>query len=167
MKKIVCLVVMCVLMATAVQAAWYAKFDGIDGESRDDKHQNWIEILSAKHEMHDAPGSANSAELGDFDLIKVMDSTTPKLTQPVCDGKAFKTVIIELCEPNEDGLEECYMRYELEKVRITSYSFHGAADDIPTETLTLNYDKITTTFLPLVPRGEAIAATCSPPPRRG
>ncbi|MCP3874696.1 MAG: type VI secretion system tube protein Hcp, partial [Desulfobacteraceae bacterium] len=66
----------------------FIKIDGIDGESTDDKHHGWIEII--RHGMgvkqtvsttaSSAGGaSAERADFSDFSIRKYLDKSSPKL----------------------------------------------------------------------------------------
>jgi type VI protein secretion system component Hcp len=51
----------------------------------------------------------------------------------------------ELTDEELDGTSggvECYLKYKLERVVVTSYSVSGSGAEVPTETLSLNFDKL-------------------------
>ena len=68
----------------------FLKIDGIDGESTDKKHKNWIEILSYSHGMSQpssiASGTggltAERVSMSDFSVMKVLDKASPTLPRP-------------------------------------------------------------------------------------
>ena len=64
----------------------FLKIDGIPGESSDDKHKDWIEILSFSHGLSQpasgsrSSGGAASAERcnhSDFSIVKTLDKASP------------------------------------------------------------------------------------------
>ena len=77
----------------------FLKVDGIPGESTDDKHKDWIEILSFEFSMVQ-PSSATDSSAGggttervdveDIDVIKHLDKASPKLYELCCSGKHIK-----------------------------------------------------------------------------
>ena len=156
-------------MISFADAAWYAKFDGVDGESTDDSHKDWINLLSVDWGMHQSEAGATRRSsriiMDDFVITKMADKTTPILTEPICKGEGFKKVEIELCK-NNAGEQHCYLRYELKNVFITSYQIGGSAegDSVPTEQLSLNFEEIKTTYIPLDEAGrpeEPVSAMCA------
>ncbi len=74
--------------------AAYIKFDGIDGECIDDQHKKWIDLESMSQMVH-KPGSGEtgtarrrgSVMLEDVSCNKLVDKSTPKLQEAVCNGK--------------------------------------------------------------------------------
>ncbi len=123
--------------------AGYIKFDGIDGESTDKDHKDWIILLSFSQgtEMQeDSATTRGQYEVSDIIVVKELDKSSPKLAESIAMGKVFPKVEIHL----DSGKETFYM-YELTNVMITSYSISGTGNDIPTEEFSLNYEKITFT----------------------
>jgi len=134
----------------------FIKYDGIEGESTDDKHKGWIEVLSHHHEMRQptsatvsSQGGATSerVDMGDFTIVKGLDKASPKLYEACCKGTHIPTVTIEMCRAGGDKLK--YMEVKLEQV-IVSYVNHDShskgTDGIPTETISHNFGKITWTY---------------------
>jgi type VI secretion system secreted protein Hcp len=132
------------------------QIEGVDGESMDSNHKNWIELLSFSHRM-DQPtsgskGSAGGAATGrvvhgDFIIEKFVDKASPKLYEAVSSGKHFKKVKIECCRAGGSQLK--YFEVTLEEVLIAGIqtSKHsGSAEELPTETVALNYSKIEWTY---------------------
>lgn len=126
----------------------FLKIDGIQGESTDDKHKDWMEITSCNWTV-DQPtsasastaggGSAERANFHDFTITKELDKASPKLNLACADGTHIKEVILELCRSGSDKLK--YMEYKLSDVIVSSVAVSGSKG-IPTETVTLNYGKI-------------------------
>ena len=81
----------------------FIQFDGIPGESLDDQHKNWIEILGYNFGTHQSASatatSAGGASSGrttvtTFNFSKFLDSASAKLMQASCAGQHFKKVTI-------------------------------------------------------------------------
>ena len=68
----------------------FLKIDGVPGESTDDKHKDWIEVLSFNF-GESQPSSATASSAGgattervnfqDFGVVKHIDKSTPKLDE--------------------------------------------------------------------------------------
>jgi type VI secretion system secreted protein Hcp len=134
----------------------FMKIDGIDGESTDEKHKNWVEILSYSIAMNQ-PASAASAtggrsaervNISDLSVMKIVDKASPYLALHCCNGRHIKDVKLELCEASEN--KHKYMEIVMEDVIVSSYSPAGSAGgDKPSEGVTFNFRKIKWEYTPL------------------
>ena len=140
----------------------FLKLAGIDGESTDDKHKGWIELLSHSFGMSQ-PASAASAtggrttervNISDFSITKVEDKASPYLALACCDGRHIKDVKVELCEASQD--KHKYVEFVLEDVIISSFQISGSSGgDKPAENITFNFGKIKWEYTPLGHDGKA------------
>ena len=134
----------------------FIKIDGIPGESLDDKHKDWIEILSFNFGMSQ-PSSATASPAGgataervnlhDVSVVKHLDKASPKLYELCCSGKHLANVTMELCRAGGDKVK--YMEVKLEQVIISSVSPGGSSqggDSFPTESVTFNFGKAKWTY---------------------
>jgi len=124
------------------EAAGYIKFDGIDGEATDNNHENWINLLAFDNDFFPLTNSlftkGETDALDEIVISKNLDKSSPKLAEAIAMGKIFPKVLIEFCN---DGFQ-CLLSYDLTNVMITSYSINGSGTSIPTEEISLNYEKI-------------------------
>jgi type VI secretion system Hcp family effector len=127
---------MVIIPATAF-AAWYAKFDGVDGSSKAAGHDKWIELQSFSVGL--TPQSLPRGA-GRVTVTKRQDVATPKLMEAATKGKVFPSVRLDVSSTS--GGRTTYIRYELKNVYITSYSIGGASSAAPTETMALNFERI-------------------------
>jgi type VI secretion system secreted protein Hcp len=128
----------------------FLKIDGIDGESTDDAHQAWIEVLSYSHglsQMSSGSRSSSGAATGercdhqDFSVVKAIDSASPPLYLHCCNGKHIKEVKLTLNRAGEDKNE--FMSYTMSDVIVSSISPGGSGgSDFATEAVTFNYGTI-------------------------
>jgi type VI secretion system secreted protein Hcp len=135
----------------------YLQIDGVPGESLNDKHKDWIELVSYSHKMtqpvsatRSSAGGASSgrSQHGDFVIVKYVDKASPKLYEAVSNGKAFAKAKIEVCRAG--GSQVKFMEITLEEVivshvelnPITGATANSSGDILPTETVHLNYGKI-------------------------
>lgn len=131
----------------------FIKIDGIEGESQDSKHTNWIEVASFSHSMRQPPsltvsslggGTTGRVEMGDVTILKGLDKASPKLYEACCKGTHIATATVEFCRAG--GSKLTYMKIDMTDVIVSSVSPHGTGVDLnefPTETVTLNFNKIT------------------------
>jgi len=128
----------------------------IDGESSDDKHQKWIEVLSFSHGVAQ-PASGSPSDRGgrsaercnhnDFSIVHALDKASPALALACCNGTHIPEVSVELCRAAGDKTP--YMKWKMEDVLITSVSPGGSSqggETVPLESVTFNYGKITWTY---------------------
>ncbi len=103
----------------------FCKIDGIDGESEDSAHRNWIEVLSYGHGLSQATvdtvssgGSRSSSRVDHnaFFIVKTLDTTSPKLHLAVAQGRHFPEVRFELCRAG--GAKQKYIRPQADPIRL-------------------------------------------------
>jgi hypothetical protein len=79
----------------------YAKFDGVEGESLDANHRDWIELDSMSWGIHKAitgaTGQKGVAAVEDIVVTKKLDKASPKLAEAVCKGQVINEVEIHMC----------------------------------------------------------------------
>jgi len=135
----------------------FLKIDGIDGESTDDKHSKWIEILSFSHGVSQPSAGSRSSggaatgqrsDHSDFSVVKTLDKASPLLNLHCCDGKHLKEVKLELCRATGDKAK--YMEYKMDDVIISGVRPGGSSqggEPLPLEEVSFNYGKITWTYV--------------------
>jgi type VI secretion system secreted protein Hcp len=153
-------------MAQLVES--YIKIDGIPGESLDDKHKDWIEVLEVGHEIvqpvSNTKSSAGGASTGrtqhgDFIIKKLVDKASPKLNEAVSNGKHLKDATLHMTRAG--GSQVVFYEIKLEQLMIskvqlqhhsngtsggTGTSNSSAEPGFPTEEVHLNYGKVTWTY---------------------
>jgi type VI secretion system secreted protein Hcp len=131
----------------------FLKVDGVPGESQESKHKEWIEILSFSHGVSQESSGVQStggsrtkgrSDHQDFQIVKVLDKTSPKLNLMCCQGTHIKEVKIELWRAGgKDPIK--YMEYKMEDVLITGVRPGGncqGSETLPLEEVSFNYGKI-------------------------
>jgi type VI secretion system secreted protein Hcp len=130
----------------------FLKIEGIPGESTDDKHKDWIEILSYSFAVtQKASGSASTAggassqraNFSDFSIVKALDKASPKLFEACASGKHLATVTLELCRAGGNKVK--YMEYKMSNCIISSVRPGGsshASETLPLEEVAFNFGKI-------------------------
>jgi len=134
----------------------FLKIDGIPGESTDDKHKDWIEIMSYSHGLSQpstgsvSSGGARSAERcdhQDFSIVKTLDKASPLLALHCCNGKHIPKITLELCRATGD--KQLYMKYEFTDTIISSVRPGGSSkggEVLPLEEVAFCYSKIEWTY---------------------
>lgn len=149
----------------------YLQIEGIEGESHDVNHENWIQLQSYSHVVsnettgHSGGGHHTGGRCvhGDITISKPLDGASPTLVLACCQGKSHPTATIELCRSGASGVEAVpYQKIELTDVVVTSVTPQGVEGaPFPTETVTLTYSSITWTYtktdLDGTPTGEIVA----------
>jgi type VI secretion system secreted protein Hcp len=129
----------------------FLKIDGIPGESTDDGHKDWIELVSFSHNMEQpvsgtasSVGGATSERInhGFFDVVHLYDKASPKIADACCTGRHIKEITIDVCRAG-DGKQK-YAQIKLEQAVICKVSLIGGSlEDFPSEALSFSYGKIT------------------------
>lgn len=138
----------------------FLKIDVIPGESRDEKHLEWIELLSYHHSVTSPRSGSRASDLAtgrreysDLSIVKTIDKATPLLFDAVATNKSFATVKLELCRAT--GAKDKYCELLLEDVFVSSVRPGGTAaegKDKPLEEVSFNYQKITMTYFEVDPK---------------
>jgi len=141
----------------------FMQIDGIKGDSTDDAHKDWIEILAFRHSAKQATGGSLSAQgthaggrvtMGDFHIVKKLDVGSPTLFLRACDGKPIPQVVIELCRAM--GEKTVFMKYTLKDVIVSSVEPSGSSegeDLIPTEEVEFRSAEYHLEYTPTDPTG--------------
>jgi len=132
----------------------FLKIDKVPGESTDEKHKDWIEVLSYSHGISQVAGGGRSTggaasggrtDHQDFSIVKALDKASPTLNLICCQGDHIPNVVVELCRAT--GKKEKYMEYKMQDVIISSVSIGGGGGGLPTESVTFNYGKLTWNYI--------------------
>lgn len=132
----------------------FIKFDGIDGEAQDDKHKDWINLLSFSQGISTPTDPSTGQRVGKpiitLGVSVQLDKASPKIAEAAVNGKHFKQVDIHLTKTTDQG-RVTYYAYELKNVFVTSYNVAGSgqAEEIPTASISLNFEEIKVTYTPV------------------
>jgi type VI secretion system secreted protein Hcp len=129
----------------------FLKIDGVDGESTDEKHTGWIEIvrfgIGVLQEVSATASSSGGAgaertDFSDFIVRKLLDKTSPKLALACAAGTHINKIVVELCRSGTDN--QPYMVYTMQNC-IISRVITTRGDDVggfPAETIRINFGRI-------------------------
>jgi type VI secretion system secreted protein Hcp len=133
--------------------ALYMKYGSVKGAVTTDGFKDWIELNSFQWGVGRAIGTAargaasrehSEPNLSEVHVTKRGDVSTPKLFLDSVAGKLDSKVTIKFTTTTK-GKVETFLTYELENTGISGYSVNSSGD-MPIESLTLNFTKITKTF---------------------
>lgn len=126
----------------------FMKFDGIDGESKDDKHKGEHDVLAWSWGMSQS-GSAHigggagtgKVSVHDLSFTKYIDKGSPDLMLNCCQGKHIDKATLTVRKAGGDPLE--YLKIAMEEVIVSSVSTGGSGgEDRLTENITINFAKV-------------------------
>ncbi|MDR2208601.1 MAG: type VI secretion system tube protein Hcp [Azoarcus sp.] len=116
----------------------FIQIDGITGESQDNQHSQWIDVLGFSYGVSRGSdqasiGEGNATGRANFDTLSFthyVDKTSPNLFQYCANGKHIPKVVLECCK--SDGTEKgsfCYFQITLETAIVTHVSPAGSSSD--------------------------------------
>ncbi|MGD9615000.1 MAG: Hcp family type VI secretion system effector [Alphaproteobacteria bacterium] len=133
--------------------AIYMKYGSVKGPVTTDGFKDWIELESfhwgsSRHIGTAARGSTSREHsepaLSEVTVTKHTDVASPKLFLDSVAGKLDTKVEIKFTTTTK-GKVETFLAYKLENTGISNYSL-SSGGDMPMESLSLNFTKITYTF---------------------
>src|SRR5689334_20442921 len=133
--------------------AIYMKYGDIKGPVMTDGFKDWIELESfhwgsSRHIGTAARGSTSREHseptLSEVTVTKRTDVASPKLMLDAVAGKLDSKVEIKFTTTTK-GKVETFLTYKMENTGISNYSL-SSGGDMPVESLSLNFTKITKTF---------------------
>ena len=91
---------------------------GIPGDSTDDKHKDWIEVLSLTQTLESANQKGSSCEI---QVVKRLDIAGPRLWAAAVMGQIFGEIKVEVVKSGGDQQQVVYS-LKLENARVNSIS---------------------------------------------
>jgi len=129
----------------------FAKIGDIKGESLDDKHKDWIEVLSfsAGITRRSQGGRPN---IEDFKIVKKMDAASPLIFDAACEGDSVGNATFVARKAGK-GQQE-FLVIKMSDVIITSVQTSGSAgDDRPADQVNMAFAKVEYSFFPQTREG--------------
>jgi len=140
-----------VLPLGILNGAAYLKIGDIKGESTDNAHKEWIDVLSwswgMSRESGTGGGGAGKATFQDIHITKELDKSTPLLMQACASGEAIPSAEITLTRGSGNPVE--YIHITMRDILVSSVSTGGSSgEDRLTENMTLNFSHIRIEYTP-------------------
>ena len=135
--------------------------EAIKGNVTEEGHKGWIELSSfqwgvgrgiASPTGHSANRESSAPSVSEITVSKAVDSSSNKLLTEALQGEGV-TVEIDFCK-TEKGKLEVYIQYTLTNCMISGYSLSSGGDR-PSESISLNFTKIESKFVPEDAEGKA------------
>lgn len=140
----------------------YLKIEGINGESEDDKHKQWIEVSDVMYAINQPRAETVStaggmtsgrAELYPISFQKLADIASPVLLQTCAAGKTIPKATFEFMRADGDGKPIPYFKIELENLMIANITPDSGDGGIISERVHLAYAKIRWSYIKQSIRG--------------
>jgi type VI secretion system secreted protein Hcp len=126
----------------------FVRLEGIAGESSDEKHAGWIEILDFDLDVSQTVsrtassaggGSAERADFSEFRFTKLLDKASPALALACAAGTRIGTIVVELCRAGGDKVR--FMQYKFTNCMISAF-ITSADGDFPEDGVSFFYGKV-------------------------
>ena len=132
----------------------FIKLDDIKGESADDKHKGEIDVLSWSWGAAQSGGAhagggagAGKVQVSDLSFTKPVDRSSPVLFSMCAAGTHIKQGLLTVRKAGGKPLE--YLKITMQDIIVTSFTDGGdAGGDRLSETITLNFSKVTYEYTP-------------------
>jgi len=128
----------------------FIKFDGVDGESVQSGHENWIEIFGVQMDASTPGGmdEGTGAGVGKATIHGVSFSCkagrhSPHLEKRFYEGTHFPNVVVHFLKQTGGEAGEKYFELTMEKVFITAMSSSKSEGSLGTEAITLTAEDYT------------------------
>ena len=147
-------------VAYAAAVDYFLKIEGVEGESKNDKHKNEIEILSWSWGVSNqgtnasgGGGGAGKVSVRDFTFKTMAGKASPKLFSAAVTGQRFPKAVLT----TDAGSRPGFYKVTLSDVLVSSYQADGSQGSMPMEQISLNYSKIEFEYVPQGTDGRAAA----------
>jgi type VI secretion system secreted protein Hcp len=133
--------------------AVYMKYGSIKGPVTTEGFKDWIELQSFQWGVGRAIGTAargstsrehSEPSISEIVVTKLTDVASPKLFLDAVAGKLDSKVEVKFTTTTK-GKVETFLTYKMENTGVSGYSL-SSGGDMPMESLTLNFTKISYTF---------------------
>jgi len=142
-------------------------YEGVKGETKDDNHKDWIDLvgwtfktdrLITSNTSTKGDRESSNARIYDLQISKEMDLATPKLFMESLCGTG-KEVKLRLTKTGQGKGSDVYMEYILKNALISSYEVGGSNTDLsrPTENITISFVEIEVKYTPYDDNNKALA----------
>jgi type VI secretion system secreted protein Hcp len=125
---------------------YFLKLDGIQGESVDSNHKDWIQLMSfswGASQVTTVAGTGGSgagkADLSDFSVMKHLDKASTPLFKSLVSGTHIKTGNLEAVKAGAGG--KPFLKVDFKELFVTSQQL-SASSEIPNESVSFSYNQI-------------------------
>lgn len=134
---------------------YFLKLEGIKGESTDDKHKGEIDIESFSWGATNASSGhtggghgAGKVSIQDLHFTHKLDKASPQLLLFCANGDHIKKGTLVCRKAGKEQQE--YLKIDFESIYVTSVSQggHGGSEIVPSEQVSLSFDKFHVKYYP-------------------
>lgn len=127
----------------------FVQISGIEGESTDEKHPGWIEVIAFNTKTRQRTSSTassaggGSSERADFSALtfsKLVDKASPKLALACAAGTHIDTIVLEICRAGGEKLK--FIEYKLSNCLIKRVVTAAEPGEFPAEMVSVDFGKI-------------------------
>jgi type VI secretion system secreted protein Hcp len=136
----------------------FLKIKGIDGESKDDKHKDEIEVLSWSWGESQVGSAALGGGMGagkvsmqDFHFTMYTGKATAKLMQACATGEHIDDATLSVRKAGGEPYD--YLKIKFEELLVTSYQT-GGSGEVPIESCSFNFTKVHVEYFEQDQRGK-------------
>lgn len=136
---------------------YFLKIDGIEGESKDGKHGNEIDLLSWSWgetqlggHATGGGGGAGKVSMQDFNFAMSICKASPKLLMACATGSHIKSAVLTCRKAGK--MQQEYLIIKFSDLLVSSFQT-GAGGEVPTDQISLNFSKIEYSYAPQKPDG--------------
>jgi type VI secretion system secreted protein Hcp len=131
----------------------------IAGQSQQEEHTDELEILSFSFGVsqqggfsYASGGGSAKCNFQDLSVSFRMCSGSPEIMKACASGTHFDKITLTCLKAAGDK-QEPYMTIVLERCIISSYQTGGSGDDMPIESMSINFEKVQQNYLAQNPSG--------------
>ena len=137
--------------------AWdaYLTIDGVSGESQRQGHEGEIELIAFNFGGSNpssigigSGGGTGTVSLSSFTITKKTDASSAELFQHMCTGEHFPVGKLTMYKSGGAAGALAFLVYEFEDMYVDNISWSGAegGDNIPMESISFSFGKVTITY---------------------
>lgn len=139
---------------------YFLKIDGIKGESHDKTHKDEIDLITWQWGEQQTGsmaagggGGAGKVSMMDFSFTMKVNNASPLLVLACATGEHFPKAMLTCRKAGKEQQE--YLKIKFTDLLVTSYTTGGSqgGDEIPTDSISLNYTKMEYGYAPQKPDG--------------
>jgi type VI secretion system secreted protein Hcp len=126
----------------------FLKIGDIKGESQDDKHKEWIEVLSwswgqSTGTGRTAKGRQAASCIQDLHFMKQVDASSPELIKNGVVGEVAPTAVLTLTKAGGHEQQQEFLKLTMKNVTVVSFQISGSdGADLPMESVSLHFESI-------------------------
>lgn len=140
----------------------FLKIEGIEGESEDQEHKGWIDLINwnfgamqAGTMSQGGGGGAGKVSMRDFHFSMRVCKASPKLFEAVSSGEHFGSAT--LVSRKAGKTQQKFLKIKFSDLLVSSFET-GPGDPLPVDSISLNFAKIEYEYSPQDSKGNLTGA---------